>query len=159
MITIGEKIKELRKAKKISQEDLSFELGVSRQTIHKWESDAMQPNTENLKSLCDYFKVSSTYFLSDNDKSVIGEAAVADDKRKTKRYLIVCSVIMAIAVLALIVALAFTVGIGLIVFSVNHGFLKTSMLVVDASLFYLFLALSSVLLAINIVMVFFIKKR
>ncbi len=37
MDTIGKKIYKLRKSKHITQEELSFQLDVSRQTIHNWE--------------------------------------------------------------------------------------------------------------------------
>ncbi len=43
METIGEKIRKLRKSKNVPQEELAFELGVSRQTVHKWENNDMQP--------------------------------------------------------------------------------------------------------------------
>ena len=76
MQTIGEKIKVLRKSKKITQEELSYELGVSRQTVHKWERNEARPGTDNIKSLCVFFKVSSDYFI--NESAKVGENVVAD---------------------------------------------------------------------------------
>ena len=43
-ITIGEKIKSLRKQKNISQEVLAQYLGVSFQAVSKWENEATMPD-------------------------------------------------------------------------------------------------------------------
>lgn len=67
MKTLGTKIYELRRKNGLSQEELGFDVGVSRQTISKWESDTMQPTTDSIMTLCEYFKVTSEYFLG-NDK-------------------------------------------------------------------------------------------
>ena len=96
MDTIGEKIRVLRKNNGLSQEDLALELGLSRQTVHKWEKDAMQPSADNLKSLCDFFKVSPNYFLSNDEHKTIEEVAVttdnmvvaAENTKSKKRYII-----------------------------------------------------------------------
>ena len=45
----------LRKEKKLSQEDLAFELGVSRQSVSKWESGAAYPETARMVSMCKIF--------------------------------------------------------------------------------------------------------
>lgn len=50
-MTLGEKIKDLRKQTNISQEELAEKLGVSRQAVTKWESDAGLPDIINLKSI------------------------------------------------------------------------------------------------------------
>ena len=39
-MTFGEKIQKLRKEAGLSQEELSYQLGVSRQAIRKWECDS-----------------------------------------------------------------------------------------------------------------------
>jgi len=43
----SEKIKELRKKKGLTQEDLANALNVSRQAITKWESGDGRPDIEN----------------------------------------------------------------------------------------------------------------
>ncbi len=48
----------LRKRDKITQEDLADRLGVSRQSVSKWETGEAYPETEKLIALCDLFAVS-----------------------------------------------------------------------------------------------------
>ena len=42
-MTIGNKIYDLRRKRGLSQEQLGFEIDVSRQTVSKWELDVMRP--------------------------------------------------------------------------------------------------------------------
>lgn len=65
MEKFGEKIYNLRKEKGVSQERLAQELSVARFTVSRWETNAVQPTTENIKSLCAFFGVESTYFLEE----------------------------------------------------------------------------------------------
>ena len=45
-MTLGNKLAKLRKENNYTQEQLAELLGVSRQAISKWESDAAYPETE-----------------------------------------------------------------------------------------------------------------
>ena len=47
-MTFGEKIQKLRKEAGLSQEELSYQLGVSRQAISKWERDSGYPELQVL---------------------------------------------------------------------------------------------------------------
>ena len=62
-MSIGEKIYRLRTEKNITQEDVAFELGVSRQSVSKWETDQAIPDLDKIKMLCEYFNVSIDYLL------------------------------------------------------------------------------------------------
>ncbi|MCX6812688.1 MAG: Hsp20 family protein [Candidatus Berkelbacteria bacterium] len=55
-IKIGEKIKELRKKHKFSQEDLAERLGVTRQSIISLEQDKYLPSLPLVISMCDVFE-------------------------------------------------------------------------------------------------------
>ena len=57
-MTIGQRIAQRRKALGLSQEQLGAQLGVSRQAIYKWESDAALPEIEKLVTLSRRFSVS-----------------------------------------------------------------------------------------------------
>ena len=63
-MTIGERLLNLRKEKNISQEELADILGVSRQTISKWELDQTTPDFDKLVPLCEYFGITSDELLT-----------------------------------------------------------------------------------------------
>lgn len=56
--TLGQRIQEGRKSAGLSQEALGEQLGVSRQAVSKWESDAAVPELENLIAMSRIFGVS-----------------------------------------------------------------------------------------------------
>lgn len=51
----GENLQKLRKEKKISQEQLAEQLGVTRQSVSKWESGVSYPEMDKLVSICKIF--------------------------------------------------------------------------------------------------------
>jgi transcriptional regulator with XRE-family HTH domain len=61
---IGEKIKELRKQKGWTQEELAEKLFVSRTAVSKWESGKGTPNIDSLKDISAIFAVSIDELLS-----------------------------------------------------------------------------------------------
>ena len=60
---LGERIAELRKNRKISQEELADILCTSRQAVSKWERGESDPDIDRLKDLAAYFNVSIDYLL------------------------------------------------------------------------------------------------
>lgn len=68
----GERLKQLRKEKKVSQKTLADALFISQQAIAKWESDKSSPNPETVRKIAEYFNVSTDYLLevdSENKKA------------------------------------------------------------------------------------------
>ncbi len=65
-MTLGEKLAKARKEKNITQEQLADNLGVSRQSISKWESDAAYPETDKLIRMSKLFDCSLDYLLKEN---------------------------------------------------------------------------------------------
>ena len=63
-MTFGEKIQKLRKEARLSQEELSYRLGVSRQAISKWERDSGYPETEKIIRMSALFNVSLDYLVA-----------------------------------------------------------------------------------------------
>lgn len=59
----GDKLKELRKEKDISQEELSNIFNVNKSTISAWEVNKAQPNYDTLLKLSKYFDVTPNYLL------------------------------------------------------------------------------------------------
>lgn len=62
-MTVGQRIAQKRKELSLSQEALGEQLGVSRQAIYKWESDATLPEIEKLIALSKIFGVSIGWLL------------------------------------------------------------------------------------------------
>lgn len=62
-MTSGQRIAQKRKEQGLSQEGLGERLGVSRQAIYKWESDASLPEIDKLITLSKIFSVSVGWLL------------------------------------------------------------------------------------------------
>ena len=65
-MTLGEKLSKLRKEYNYTQEQLADILGVSRQSISKWESDIAYPETDKLIKMGKIFGCSMDYLLNDD---------------------------------------------------------------------------------------------
>ena len=73
---IGNKILELRKKNNLSQDALAEKIGVTRQTISKWELGETSPDIKQAKELSKVFNVSLDE-LTDNDIKNVLEAKVS----------------------------------------------------------------------------------
>lgn len=62
---LADKITELRKKAGWSQEELAAQLGVSRQSVSKWEGAQSVPDMEKILQLSNLFGVSTDYLLKD----------------------------------------------------------------------------------------------
>ena len=60
---IGEKLYNLRRDKKISQEEFAYILKTSRQAVSKWERNESNPDIEKLVEIAKLFNVSIDYLL------------------------------------------------------------------------------------------------
>ncbi len=74
-MTTGDKILKLRKEAGLSQEAFAEKLGVSRQSVSKWESGVSIPETDKILAMSELFGVSTDYLLKDDDC----ESPVKDD--------------------------------------------------------------------------------
>lgn len=72
-MTLGERIRALRKQKDMSQTDLAKELGVSVQFISFMESDKKGPSHETLLKLASFFNVTTDFLLT-------GEEIITESK-------------------------------------------------------------------------------
>ena len=66
---IGEKIKELRIEKGLSQADLAKHIGVSQKAIDFWERSINEPKSSYVIALVEFFEISYDEFFSDIDKN------------------------------------------------------------------------------------------
>lgn len=58
------RLKELRKEKKLSQKEIAKEMSISEKTLSRWENGESQIKPEKAKQLADYFGVSVGYLLN-----------------------------------------------------------------------------------------------
>ncbi len=62
----GENLRNLRKSKKLSQEDLAEKMGVSRQSVSKWETGDAYPEMNNILELCKIFNCHINNLVNDS---------------------------------------------------------------------------------------------
>ena len=120
-MTLGEKLSRLRKEQNYTQEQLADLLGVSRQSISKWESNVAYPETEKLIELGKLFGCSMDYLLKDEitEKNGITEPdAVAgwhairekisteQNRQLLRKILKAAGIVLAVMVAADVVSLA-----------------------------------------------------
>lgn len=55
-MTIGERIRKLRKDNELYQEDIAKRIGVSRQAVASWELDRTLPSMKNAYAMAEVFK-------------------------------------------------------------------------------------------------------
>jgi transcriptional regulator with XRE-family HTH domain len=65
---LGEKLKELRMAKHVSQQEVALQLHINRGTYAHYEINKRQPDYDTLKILADYFDVSVDFLLENTIK-------------------------------------------------------------------------------------------
>lgn len=99
-MNMSDRIRELRKTKGMSQEELAEKIGVSRQAISKWESAQSMPDLDKIILLSDYFEVSTDYLLKGLDSTL----ASYGNKKMKSRFQI-----------------SFTVGFGLLAAILSFG--------------------------------------
>ena len=60
---LSDKLIELRKQKGLSQEQLSYQLDISRQAISRWENGVTQPDLDNIEKLCKIYDITPDELL------------------------------------------------------------------------------------------------
>lgn len=90
-MTLGEKIYELRTKQGLSQEALGEKLGVSRQSVSKWETDQSVPELDKIVAVSETFGVSTDYLLKEKEEAYLaeeprGKEPVREVYRRDKRF-------------------------------------------------------------------------
>jgi transcriptional regulator with XRE-family HTH domain len=129
----NEKLQELRRQKRLTQEELAASLYVSRAAISKWESGRGYPNIESLKAMAKFFSVTVDCLLSTDEVLTIAEE---DTIRKENHFRFLTFGLLDICMALLFVLPFFAEGDEEFVQSVSlialHGiqtYLKTAYLV------------------------------
>ena len=91
-LTLGQKIKELRKRDGRKQEDLANALGVTSQAVSRWEKDGSYPDMEMIPAIANYFGITiDELFGYENDRekkisAIIGKVDAYDIKHSGDDY-------------------------------------------------------------------------
>ena len=78
----NEKLQELRKQKRLTQEELAEKLYVSRTAISKWESGKGYPSIDSLKAIARFFCITLDDLLSSDEILIIAE----DNQKQTEKH-------------------------------------------------------------------------
>lgn len=84
-LIVGKKIELLREDGGMSQGELAKVLGVTRQTISKWEADVCRPKANVLQAICGVFGVDMSYFTGEEDLTPQQICTLGEFIRKLRR--------------------------------------------------------------------------
>lgn len=74
-VEIGRRIATLREAKGLTQDDLTYALGLGAGTVSRWERGARWPHASQLKKLRDFFGVSIDHIVAGDEPVPFEETA------------------------------------------------------------------------------------
>lgn len=98
-MTLGNQIAQLRKQKRMSQEDLAAAMEVSRQAVSKWENGLCNPDTENLIRLAGILDVDISSLIG-NDPPPEPLVCEVGNTNKHRSLIWVMSILLFLAVSA-----------------------------------------------------------
>lgn len=101
-----EKLKELRKARGFTQEELADKLHVSRSAVAKWENGLGLPSDDSIRDISEYFNVAREELLADRETQTI----IVEKNGKLSRQKKWLTALIALAC-ALLVATAVILGV------------------------------------------------
>lgn len=104
---LGQRLKQLRTEKHLSQETVAFELNVSRQAVAKWENNASKPSTANLMAICDLYGISLDELISNKSDELSAEQT-EPNKSKVKTAIVILSVVGGILLILSVILTVWT---------------------------------------------------
>lgn len=106
-MTFGNKLKEQRKKKGLSQEQAAEKLGVSRQAVSRWEAEETLPDANNLKEISKLYGVSIDYLLNEKiDEEGAAETSKVQNKIDGKLRLALALILIGVIGLLIIYILS-----------------------------------------------------
>ena len=82
IISISERIKELREKQNLTQSSLAKKLNITRSAVNAWEMGVSIPNVEKLVELSSLFNVSVDYLLGVNSSFTINISNLPEEEKK-----------------------------------------------------------------------------
>ena len=90
MKTFGDRIKEARKAKALTQKELAAKIGAAHNSISDWEKNKNKPDPDTIELLCGVLEISPNYLLdvasdgfSPKEKALIEKYRAIDDRGRS----------------------------------------------------------------------------
>lgn len=72
-MSLGNKLLKIRKERNLTQEEMSYIIGVSQSTYCDWESDTSKPNFKNIYKICKEFDIDIEELEEENSKIIINK--------------------------------------------------------------------------------------
>ncbi|UWE05297.1 helix-turn-helix domain-containing protein [Laceyella sacchari] len=66
MAVFSERLKALRKAKKLTQQQIADRFGITKSAVSRWESGVIQPDIDKIKEIADFFDVTIDFLLGND---------------------------------------------------------------------------------------------
>lgn len=113
----GENLYHLRKDAKMSQEKLAEKIGVSRQSVSKWENGEAYPEMDNLLKICKIFHCKLNDIIHDDIQDIdsldedVKMSIVKFEKEKQKRLKVISKIISVIAAIGKVCSRIGAVGL------------------------------------------------
>lgn len=70
---LGKKLRDLRKARKLTQQDIADRFQVTRGTVSNWEIQRREPDLKTLEKLAAFYNVSLDYFAAEKTEDQLVE--------------------------------------------------------------------------------------
>lgn len=74
-MTIGERIKEVRKTEKLTQQEFADRLNLKRNTVGSYEVNFVDPSDRTIKDICDKFGIREEWLRTGEGEMHLGEDA------------------------------------------------------------------------------------
>lgn len=78
-MTFGQKLKQLRTDRNLTQSELAEKLNLSKANISKYESNDIEPNLQTLTAISNLFNISIDYLLKNSSKIQDGSKALDEE--------------------------------------------------------------------------------
>lgn len=98
-MNLGDKLVELRKENKMSQEKFAEILGVTRQTISNWENYKNYPDISTIIKISDVFHISLDILLKGDTKMVSNMDKQMKDSKKYKNIVLMIGIVVGMIVI------------------------------------------------------------
>ena len=86
-MSLGERLISFRKKLNLSQEEVAEKLGVTRQTVSKWETDQSTPDFDKIVPICELYSISTNELIK-GEVEEIKSVDVVDNNKRTKGIII-----------------------------------------------------------------------